>query len=185
MEDAPFDNLTRAIATRSRRGLLATLSGAAVALGLDAGMEDALAKRRKKKRKKKQSPPPGSGLCGGVTCPEGRLCCPDEKCGPRCCANGRACEGPCCGPNGNDYCCPDDRPMCICGGCWQAGSTQCDTPGHCCAPGLVCCGKDHCCNPTRNGIGEQCLVGCGGIADSATCCLGGQSPRCCPDGRPG
>src|SRR3954465_13022234 len=135
MEDGPFDNLTRAIATRSRRGLLATLSGAAVTLGLEAESIEVLAKHKRKKKKKKKSPPPASVLCGNVTCPEGRLCCPDQRCGPRCCANGRACEGTSCGPNGNDYCCPDDRPMWICGGFWQAGGTQCETPRHSCASG--------------------------------------------------
>ena len=128
---------------------------------------------RRKKKKKKQN------LCGGVTCPEGRVCCPDQRCGPRCCANGRACEGACCGPNGNDYCCDETRPMCICGGCWQTGSTQCDHPDHCCSPGQRCCGAppyDHCCAE-----GWECKIGCGGIPESATCCLIGAA-TCCPLG---
>ena len=180
MENAPFDNLTRAIATRSRRGLLAALSGAAVALGLEAESAEILAKRKKKKKKRK-SPPAGSVLCGDVTCPEGRLCCPDQRCGPRCCANGEACDVTCCGPNGNDYCCDETRPMCICGGCWQAGSTQCDHPDHCCSPGQRCCGSppyDHCCAE-----GWECRMGCGGIPESASCCQVG-STLCCQDGHP-
>jgi hypothetical protein len=205
MDGPVFDALSRAVAhARSRRDVVRLLQGIVLGgpLVLVGRTETAAKKKRKKKHKRRRkhdavppqpvatvppaSPvPPAPVSCGGVVCPAGELCCPDGRCGPRCCQNGRACTVTCCGPTGGDFCCPADRPVCICGGCWQAGSTQCDTPGHCCAPGLVCCGRDHCCDPVRNLVGEQCLVGCGGDPTSATCCLGGQSPRCCPDGVPG
>jgi hypothetical protein len=118
----------------------------------------------------------GVCVCGATTCASGQVCCPDKRCGRRCCANGRACSTTCCGPDGNNYCCDASRPVCICGGCWQAGSVQCDDPKHCCGPlSPKCCGNDHCCAD-----GWQCLVGCPGN----TCCKGGQSPTCCPNGTP-
>jgi hypothetical protein len=124
----------------------------------------------------------GCGTCQGGLCENGcesatAKCCPDGKCGETCCANGRACNTTCCGKDGNNFCCAEDQPVCICGGCWQVGSVQCDDPKHCCGPlSPKCCGNDHCCAE-----GYECLVGCPGN----TCCKGGQSDRCCPDGVPG
>ena len=123
----------------------------------------------------------GACVCGATTCASGQVCCPDKRCGRRCCANGRACNVTCCGPDGNNYCCDASRPVCICGGCWQAGSTQCDDPKHCCGPKQKCCGAppyDHCCAE-----GWECWMGCGGIAESATCCKVGAT-TCCRDGHP-
>jgi hypothetical protein len=130
----------------------------------------------------------GCGSCQDGLCEDGcesatATCCSDGHCGETCCDNGRACNVTCCGgQSGTAFCCDASRPVCICGGCWQEGSTDCGD-GHCCGPDLVCCGTDHCCDPNR-GVGEQCVVGCGGNPASATCCLGGQSERCCPDGTP-
>lgn len=126
----------------------------------------------------------GCGTCQDGICENGcesdtAKCCPDGKCGEKCCANGRACNVTCCGPDGNNYCCDVTRPVCICGGCWAEGSTQCPHPNHCCSPNQRCCGKDHCC-----GDGYECVVGCGPNRDTSTCCKGGQSPRCCPEGTP-
>lgn len=150
---------------------------------LDGDKKKKCLKKAKKHKKKHANETPSTSpqTCNGVTCPDGQVCCPDQKCGVTCCANGRACNVVCSGPNGNDYCCDASRPAAICGGCWQAGSTQCSTSRHCCGPNQRCCGAppyDHCCDVAT----EQCLIGCGGIPNSATCCVGGQSPRCCPEG---
>jgi len=193
MDDSRFDNLVRTLSAASspRRSTFGFLAAGLALLGRhdaeDAAAKDCKKIKDKQKRKKclkkardqapTASPSPTPVICGGVTCPAGQLCCPDQRCGPRCCANGRACNVTCCGPNGNDFCCDASRPICICGGCWAAGSVQCPDPGHCCGPlSPKCCGNDHCCAD-----GWECLVGCPGN----TCCLGGQSDRCCPDGTPG
>jgi hypothetical protein len=189
LDDDQFDALTRTLQNPgSRRRMMRRLFTASGILGLIALPAPVEAKRRKKKRKSKKkrrqaspSPAPLSSAppvpCGATFCSPGQVCCPDQKCGARCCANGRACNVTCSGPNGNDYCCDVTRPVAICGGCWQSGSTQCD--GYCCGPDQKCCGDDHCC-----GDGYECVIGCGGVAGSATCCKGGQSPTCCPDGTP-
>ena len=195
MDGQQFDDLARAWVEGSapRRNALRFLVGGA--LGLlgwhsleEAAAHDTLKKCKKIKDKKKKKAcikkakkhadqhAKETPLCGGLTCPEGQVCCPDKKCGRTCCANGRACNVVCSGPNGNDYCCDATRPAAICGGCWQAGSVQCDDPKHCCGPlSPKCCGNDHCCAD-----GWECLVGCPGN----TCCKGGQSPTCCPNGTP-
>ncbi len=198
MDQDRFDDLARSLTTATpRRSAVRGLAG-----GLLAGVfswhsnhgaeaNDKLKKCKKfegdkkkkciKKAKKHKDQPanesPQPIVCGGVTCPDGQVCCPDQKCGARCCANGEACNVVCSGPNGNNYCCDASRPVAICGGCWTLGSTQCDDPKHCCSPeSPKCCGNDHCCAP-----GWECLVGCPGN----TCCKGGQSATCCPNGTPG
>ena len=121
----------------------------------------------------------GSCVCGSTTCASGQVCCKDLRCGRKCCANGRACNTTCCGLDGNNYCCPSDRPVCVCGTCGPAGSTQCDDPTHCCGPNQKCCGSPpyhHCCDE-----GWECWMGCGGVAESATCCKTGAA-TCCGGG---
>ena len=185
MDNSRFDALVRALSTGSgpRRRTLGILAAGALGLLTQLDREDAEAKDCKKiknkKKRKKCLDKAKSPTCGGVTCPEGRVCCPDERCGRTCCANGRACDVTCCGPNGNDYCCDASRPVCICGGCWQAGSTQCAHPKHCCSPGQRCCGAppyDHCCAE-----GWECWMGCGGDPESAACCKD-DAATCCKDG---
>lgn len=179
MDADRFDAITRSLfRSRSRRDAVASLLGSSVGMLGWVDAQDAAAKNCKKiknkKKRKKCLAKAKAATCGSVTCAEGQVCCPDKRCGRTCCANGRACNVTCCGPNGNDFCCDASRPMCICGGCWQAGSVQCDDPKHCCGPlSPRCCGNDHCCAD-----GWECLVDCPGN----TCCKGGQSPTCCPLG---
>ncbi len=186
-----FDDLAKRLATpASRRASLRPITsgflGGTLALVSLTGVE--AGKRSKKKKKSKRKKKKGSQgnanvqpqLCGGAACSTGQVCCPDQRCGAKCCANGRACNVVCSGPNGNDYCCDASRPVAICGGCWQAGSTPCSTPGHCCGPNQVCCGDDHCCDIDT----QECRVNCGGVVGSNSCCKKG-SVLCCPDGVPG
>lgn len=198
LDGSRFDDVIRAltIANGSRRGTLRLVASSAIGLlawrttAVDTEAKNALQKckkiRDKKKRKKcikkakKRNPEPGVELCDGVACPENQKCCPDERCGQECCDNGRACNVVCSGPTGNDYCCDASRPVAICGGCWEAGSIQCEIPGHCCGPNQVCCGDDHCCDKDT----QECRLNCGGVEGSNSCC-GIGSVLCCPDGIPG
>ena len=192
MDGSGFDRLTKALTVlgsrrHALRGLLTGGLGLVATKVDDAGAHDLKSKCKNKsgkskknclkKAKKHKAQHANDGpACGNVTCAAGQTCCPDNRCGTTCCGNGRACNVACSGPNGNDYCCPADRPVAICGGCAPLGSVQCDDPKHCCGPlSPKCCGDDHCCAP-----GWECLVDCPGN----TCCKGGQSPTCCPNGRP-
>jgi hypothetical protein len=196
MDDQRFDDLARGLARGlaadpfSRRAAVrgigaAALGGLVAWLGLDdAEAHDTMRKCRKIEdpRKRKtclKRAKDHRAQHNAPPCPAGARLCADGRCGRTCCANGRACNVTCSGPNGNDYCCDASRPVAICGGCWTPGSTACGG-SHCCGPNLKCCGGTHCCAD-----GWQCVRGCGGNPNSNTCCKGGQSPTCCPDGVPG
>jgi hypothetical protein len=204
MDGQRFDELARFLAEpASRRATLRSLGGGFIggAFALLGGhgpqhaeAHNALAKCKKIKNKRRKKAcikkarqhdvdhglqEPGEP-CGATTCSSGKKCCPDQKCGVRCCANGYHCDQLCSGPNGDDYCCPPERPVAICGGCWTQGSTQCDTPEHCCSPNQVCCGDDHCCDIET----QECRVNCGGVQGSNSCC-GIGSVLCCQGGTAG
>ncbi len=195
MDPSRFDALARSLGSpASRRAAFGLLAVIAAIRGGDA--EAAKCKKPcgecKRCTKGKCKPARDGTKCGsGLTCQKGRCRCPsgkppcpnDGKCGLFCCANGRACDVVCSGPNGNDYCCHPSRPVAICGGCWQEGSKACPQ-GHqpgCCGPGQVCCGDDHCCDEQT----QECRVNCGGVQGSNSCCIKGSGPGCCEGGTAG
>jgi hypothetical protein len=180
MDPTRFDALAKALGSPASRRAAFRLIAALVALR---GRAAAAARCKKpcgecgRCKKGKCKPAKDGTACGtGPTRQKGRCACPS---GHVRCPDGRACDVTCSGPNGDDYCCDASRPVAICGGCWHAGSTAC-TVDHCCGPDLDCCGGTHCCAD-----GWQCVLGCGPERNTATCCRGGQSPRCCPEGTPG
>lgn len=194
MDPTRFDALAKALGSSANRRAALGLAAALAALR---GEDAEAAKCRKpcgecKRCKRGKCKPARDGTSCGIgktcqngrcKCPSGKISCPDGRCGVRCCANGRACDQACGGPAGNNYCCPADRPMSICGNCYPEGSSVCE-PGHnpgCCGPGYVCCGKTHCCFEET----QECRVNCGGVPGSNSCCIKGSGPTCCEGGLAG
>ena len=130
----------------------------------------------------------GSELCGNTCCgPDdkclrtrkgNKVCCNGFLCGEECCGpgaichNGRCAYGTLCGKNMcglvnpiccNGVCCASNQTCvngtCTTAPCPQRGTVPCaDTPGLCCSPNTVCCGKT-CCQPGTTCCGSFCTSG--------------------------
>lgn len=147
MDSGRFDTLTRNFGQnetkKSRRGVLKSLVGGALATTLAVFAEPEAAEARRKKKKKKRCTKPNRGCKGHRSCcsknccfrnrGRGKFCAPKSA---RCCSRqlgGGACRnnGRCCGPKPSfpgGSCCPRTMPNC-CPGDFEA----------CCGPGLPAC----------------------------------------------
>jgi hypothetical protein len=140
MDDVRFDRWTKTLSSpRSRRGVLAGLTGAVVAL-------------TSQRRSFAQVSSPG-GMCGGLAgfpCPEGFACvdAPNDRCDPA--TGGADCSG---------ICLPMDDNPCAAMLCIE-GTTCCPQCGGICIPHDIPCAADLCvsepCNQVMCGPGEYC-----------------------------
>ena len=140
MDNGRFDRWTRRQSrSRSRRGVLAGLTGAIVTLTLQ-------------RRGSAQISTPG-GLCGGIAgfpCPDGFACVDDprDSCDPA--TGGADCSG---------ICLPVDANPCAAILCIE-GTTCCPQCGGICIPDYIPCSEDLCvselCNQVMCGAGEYC-----------------------------
>jgi hypothetical protein len=140
MDDVRFDRWTKTLSrSRSRRGVLAGLTGAVVALS-------------SQRRSFAQISSPG-GMCGGlagIPCPEGFACVddPNDSCDPA--TGGADCAG---------ICLPMDDNPCAAMLCIE-GTTCCPQCGGLCIPHDIPCAADLCvsepCNQVICGPGEYC-----------------------------
>ena len=140
MDNERFDRWTKTLSkSRSRRGVLAGLTGAVVALGLQ-------------RRGSAQISTPG-GMCGGIAgfpCPDGFVCVddPSDSCDPA--MGGADCSG---------VCLPIDYNPCAAILCIE-GTTCCPQCGGVCIPNSSPCSEDLClsepCGPSFCGAGEYC-----------------------------
>lgn len=140
MDIVRFDRWTKTLSrSRSRRGVLAGLIGAVVALG-------------SQRRGSAQISTPG-GMCGGIAgfpCPEGFVCVddPSDNCDPA--TGGADCSG---------VCLPIDYNPCAAILCIE-GTTCCPQCGGVCIPNSIPCSEDFCvsepCGPNFCGAEEYC-----------------------------
>jgi hypothetical protein len=140
MQDGRFDRWTKALSSsRSRRGVLAGLAGAIVAL-------------TSQRRTLAQISTPG-GMCGGLggfPCPDGFECVddPGDSCDPT--TSGADCSG---------ICVPIDANPCAAILCIE-GTTCCPQCGGICLPHDIPCSEVLCvsepCNQVMCGPGEYC-----------------------------
>jgi hypothetical protein len=140
MDNGRFDRWTKTLSrSGSRRGVLAELAGAIVAL-------------RSPRRGFAQISTPG-GMCGGLAgfpCPDGFVCVddPSDSCDPA--TGGADCSG---------ICVPIDENHCAAILCIE-GTTCCPQCGGICIPNSMPCSEDLCvsqpCNQVMCGPGEYC-----------------------------
>src|SRR5215204_7006953 len=165
MDYVRFDRWTKTLSRRrSRRGLLAGVAGAIVAL-------------TSQRRGSAQISTP-SGMCGGLagfSCPEGFECVddPGDSCDPA--TGGADCAG---------VCQPIDYNPCAAILCIE-GTTCCPQCGGICIPSYLPCSEDLCvsepCNQMMCGPGEYCCN------ESCSLCVGlGQvcTDQYCPPDQP-
>ena len=173
MDNVRFDRWTKTLSgPRSRRGVLAALTGALVALTMQ-------------RRSFAQISSPG-GMCGGLagfSCPEGFECVddPGDHCDPA--AGGADCSG---------ICVPIDYNSCAAMLCIE-GTTCCPQCGGICIPNDIPCSEDlYCppgqpsgapCGPNFCAPGEYCCnENCGLCAPFGAACI---NAVCEPPGQVG
>jgi hypothetical protein len=165
MDDVGFDRWTKTLSSsRTRRGVLAGLTGAIAALA-------------SRQRGSAQISTPGA-MCGGLagfSCPDGYACVEDPRdcCEPA--AGGADCSG---------ICVPVDDNPCAAMLCIE-GTTCCPQCGGICIPNSITCSADLCvsepCNRVMCGPGEYCCN------ESCSLCVGlGQvcTDEYCPPQQP-